>query len=481
MKRITAVLATTLLFVVQPALAETDVESELAKMREVMQGLQEKVEAQDEQLKHQKELLEDAQTAVRDQQERTESLSGLSQFLDMVDVDGHVAGSYNWNFNTPKAEHGGVGLNQGAYGLLPFHPDHNTFTVDQIWFGIGKPATEESPGGFRFDILYGNNANFLGQGTGFSSFHDFTDGRLDDIDLDDDADEPGFLSRRWSSFDSTSDYYIAQAYVEYTSTIVADGLNFKFGKFQTPVGAEVIQSPANYNITRGNVYVLLQPVDHLGLISTLDLGMFEVGGGVVNSGESTFSSPDWNDEKSYIGTAQVGNDRMSLRTTFIYGADAIPFADGKENSVDDVSGTNSTRRGLADVTAFFNPADNVGLWANYNYLFVEGSGLYAHGIAVAGRVGITDRLGAALRGEYVFVNGPNDGEVSGADVVVDRVDIYSLTGTLDFALTDHLTARGEVRFDWINDPGAAGFGFLENSTGFADNQTVALAEVVYEF
>jgi hypothetical protein len=53
--------AAALLFAVQPALAEADLESEFAKMKELVEGLQQKVEAQDEQIEHQSEMLEQAQ------------------------------------------------------------------------------------------------------------------------------------------------------------------------------------------------------------------------------------------------------------------------------------------------------------------------------------------------------------------------------------------------------------------------------------
>jgi hypothetical protein len=430
--------AAALLFAVQPALAEADLESEFAKMKELVEGLQQKVEAQDEQIEHQSEMLEQAQTAVKAQQEQAESLSGLSTFLDAVEVDGHFAGSYNYNFNTPKDAFGGADLNNGVVGALPFHGDHNTMTVDQIWFGIGKPATEESPAGFRFDILYGNNANFLGQGTG------------------------GPLSRREDVNDSTSDYYIAQAYAEYTADI-GDGLNFKFGKFQTMVGAEVVQATGNFNVTRGIVYSQLQPVDHLGLLGTLDVGPVELGAAVVNAGSSDISSPDINKEKSYIATAALGDDRMSLRTSFIYGAED--------------AGSNSMRDGLVDVTAWFNPTESVSLWANYNYLYGESTSEYANGIALAGRVGITDKIGAALRGEYIALRGDDfDGDGDN-----DVAEAYTLTGTADYALTYHLTAKAEVRFDWVHDTKVF---FRNGSTGdlsLSDNQTVGLVEVVYEF
>ena len=48
---------------------------------------------------------------------------------------------------------------------------------------------------------------------------------------------------------------------------------------RTLVGSEVVQAPANYNITRGIVYGI-QPVDHLGLTVNVPLGdMFSIDAG----------------------------------------------------------------------------------------------------------------------------------------------------------------------------------------------------------
>ena len=84
-----------------PALANQDVESDLAAMQEQMKVLQQQVEAQQEQLEQQGEQLEDAQKIVRRTQEETKAVSGLARFLETVEIDGSVAGSYFWNFNNP--------------------------------------------------------------------------------------------------------------------------------------------------------------------------------------------------------------------------------------------------------------------------------------------------------------------------------------------------------------------------------------------
>jgi hypothetical protein len=432
------------LFAVQPAFAEKDVESELAEMRALVEGLKQKVDAQEEQLTHQGDLLEQAQDRI---QSEDDTKSGLSSFVDSLVVTGHVAGSYAYNLDDPSFG----ATNQGASGnFLPFHPDHNTFVVDQVWFGLGKPATKESRGGFQFDILFGNSANFLGQGT--------------------------TASRRGGVGDSTSDYYIAQAFIEYQAPCEACGdVNFKFGKFQTYVGSEVVQANANYNITRGNVYNLLQPLDHIGLTGTSNLGPVELTLGLMSSGGSTFSSPDNNFEKTYMASAAAGDDRLNGRVTFLYGA---------ENAA------NSTflgdRAGLVDAVLNFAPADNLSMWVNSTYVYAEGSSQSAWGIAGAGRLAITDDLGISTRLEFAqdvpagTVAGPNSGDFFGVLAGGDSSKIYSLTGTIDYALAQNLVLKGEARWDKVNEEGTDEFDSSGAGSG-STNQTVFLGEVVYSF
>ena len=434
MKRVSvwmASAAATLLAV--PVMAADDVESQLAEMQDLVKGLQQKVDAQSEQLEQQGQQLKDAQRVVRADEQ--ESKSGLSAFIDSIEVDGGVAASYNYNFNTPtdNGSDDGTGFvsgvayqNSGQSGLfMPFHRDANSFQVDQIWFGLGKPATAESRGGFRFDIFYGATASSYAAATG-------------------DRRENG---------DSTADYAIDQAYVEYLAP-VAD-VNLKLGKFATPVGAEVVKQWANFNITRGIVYSFMQPVNHLGVLGTIPFAGFgEFGAGVVNSGGSTISAPDDNQEKSYLATLKLGDNRANVRGTFIYGSEnALGTAwSGQRMSTGD-------QLGLADMTAWFNPIDTVSLWANYDYLFAQGTGYYAHGVAVAGRVAVLPDLGIAVRGEYIREHDSlNHGVLflqDDEDNVGHTADIWSVTGTVDYALTSHLKVKSELRWDLANGNGTS--------------------------
>ena len=423
-----------------PAVAADDVDAQLAEMRELVKGLQDKVNAQSEQLEQQGKQLKDAQRVVR--ADEPQSKSGLSSFIDSIEVDGGVAASYNFNFNQPtdnasfSTGSGVFGQNSGQSGFyMPGHGDANTFQVDQVWFGLGKPATAESRGGFRFDIFFGAVASTYAHSIG----------------------------DRRDNGDSTADYAIDQAYVEYLAP-VAD-IDFKLGKFATPVGAEVAKQWSNFNITRGIVYSMLQPVNHMGLIATVPLGsMGEFGGGLVNSGGSTISAPDDGSEKSYLATLKLGDNRANIRGTFIYGSEPTIV-----ENFSTAPGHSGNQVGLADATAWFNPSDKVSLWANYTYLFVDQTGYGAHGVAVAGRVQILPDLGAAVRGEYVRERASSGhGQLIFTDSVgggAHDVDAWSVTGTLDYALTEHLKLRSEFRWDLAN-----GNGTSTDNGGLGNNQ-----------
>jgi DUF4097 and DUF4098 domain-containing protein YvlB len=60
-------------------------------------------------------------------------------------------------------------------------------------------------------------------------------------------------------------------------------------------------------------------------------------------------------------------------------------------------------------------------------------------------------------------------------------DIYSVTGTVDYAITNNLMVRGEVRFDTISKDGNDDEFFDKHGNNLTDTQTSAGVEVVYEF
>lgn len=449
MNRVSLMLVGAMLFAVQPALASQDVQSELAEMRALVEGLKEKVEAQEEELSNQGELLEQAQDRIQ----QDDSKSGLSSFVDSLEVSGLVAGGWNWNFNKPDSVDGDGNefVNSGDSELfVPFQGDHNQLFVDQVVFDVSKPATPESRAGFGFQLAFGRVASTLGQAAS-----DNTETFADD------------------NQNSTNDYYISEAYLEWLAPCNCGDINFTFGKFQTFVGSEVYQLDSNYNLSRGIVYSLLQPVDALGLTATSHLGPIELTLGLLSSGFSSHSSPDINTEKTYMASAAMGDDRLNGRLTYQYGAEGVEERD---------------RTGLVDGVLNFNPSENLGMWANATYVYGEGSRASAWGVALAGQLGLADlglpQTSIAVRGEYAedqvsTTSGVDGFGIGGGD---DRAKIWSVTTTVAQQVTESLKLAAEYRFDKVEEER-----FEEFSQGSAtagggdDDQALVLLKAVYSF
>ena len=235
-----------------------DVQEQLSQMQDRMTQLEDRLQATTDQL-------DDANGRVERQQELIDrsglaelrpGASGLASFLDTLEIGGWVAGSYFYNFNEPNGE-ALRGANAGATGFAyPFHPDANSFTVDQLWFELERPVDESNRAGFRADILFGKTANVLGASPGASTDDGFN---LDETDL-----------------------AVYQAYVQYLAPI-GEGVTFKFGQFGTLIGTEVAPTIYNWNITRSNVYNLLEPITQVGIVANMPFAeKFDVSLGVVN-------------------------------------------------------------------------------------------------------------------------------------------------------------------------------------------------------
>ena len=64
-----------------------------------------------------------------------------------------------------------------------------------------------------------------------------------------------------------NDFDLYQGYVTYLAPI-GEGVTLQAGKFATLIGAEVAQAKDNWNVTRGNVYNFLQPINHSGILAS---------------------------------------------------------------------------------------------------------------------------------------------------------------------------------------------------------------------
>jgi hypothetical protein len=171
---------------------------------------------------------------------------------------------------------------------------------------------------------------------------------------------------------------------------------------------------------------------------------------------------------------------------------------GKENA-----GSNSGKMGRFNLIADWNPTESFSGWMDFTYAWDTGSAPVTSsgnadvwGIAVAGRYGFTDRLGAALRAEYVADNNNFIGVVNSLgtastldDFPVD-MSIWSLTGTVDYELAENLTTKFELRWDHANYSSGSVNEFANSRSNVSGelgdaftkaNQFVGGIEVVYPF
>jgi len=367
---------------------------------------------------------------------------------------GHVAVSYNYNFNDPKSRNNVFRV---------FDDKANQFDINQAELWIDKPTTTESPIGFGLDFVIGRDAKKIHSlGLGISAGDDAT--KSDVFDL-------------------------TQAYVTYKAPI-GNGLDLKAGKFVTLHGAEVIRRTGDYQISRSLLFGFAIPFTHTGIMATYAFtDWLTVTGGIVNGWDNT---DDNNNDKSFHGMVTVTPLKdLSLIVGGTWGAEArFPGDDA-----------NGPKRGLIDIVATYKPIAPLTLTLNYDY-GEQDKGVFRNvatgelksavwqGIAGYAQYDLTDKFSVGLRGEYFIdeqgfrfglASADPDPAKSGTPT---RVSIWELTLTGRYKLFDHLYASVEYRHDEttnglavFDDNGLDPTGAQKKS----DSQDTIAFELVYQF
>ncbi|MBI3768170.1 MAG: outer membrane beta-barrel protein [Deltaproteobacteria bacterium] len=255
--------------------------------------------------------------------------SGLQARLDALEaaikkppfgltVGGMVVGSYLYDLNDPQA-------NSNSVGLRGFDKDHNTFSLDLFQLQISR-APGENGVGFVTKVNFGKTAERMA------------------ADWDGDG-TVGNVAEEQNSIE------LEEAYITYNFPGLPD-LQLKGGKFVTLLGAEVIESPSNPNISRSLAFSFSIPFTHTGLLMSYAISPeVKVIGGVVNGWDNVIDS---NDGKTFMGSvAFTPVDQFSLALNGTYGAEQPNRGDSK--------------RGIIDVVATVKPVDNLALILNYDY------------------------------------------------------------------------------------------------------------------
>jgi hypothetical protein len=429
-------------FATAPVVASADDMSD-ADMREQMQVMQQRMKRMEDKLRDAERRAPAAPAAAND------------CFFCTIEFEGWISASYMWNTEGFSDHVNGQdlgGFNAGVVPAYPFRPDHNSFSVDQVWMGMERAISADQRAGFRLDFVFGKTADLLNGAGPFPGTED------------------GFSG-------SAEDFHMYQAYIQYLAPL-GEGVEFKFGKFATLIGAEVVQSPQNYNVTRSNLYNLFQPITHTGIMATASF--WEGGTTSLGLSNETRSFPsrdiDLNNNKAILW--QVGHQFNDTLFASFNGA----FGDADSGAgFDAPSGDKET---ILDVVVTWDPTDKFSGYFNFDYLKNDaGNTTEGFGFATAGRYSLTEKLGLAGRAEWLQLgaDGIND----------DDMQLFGLTGTLDYLLTQNLMVRGEVRWDQRTG-GDIGNLFFESGGATRgvpgggqevskQNQVVIGAEVIYTF
>ena len=368
----------------------------------------------------------------------------IASFFKSVEVSGFIDTYYSYNYTNPKDNLGSGGdfVRPDLLEIRAFDREHNSFTLDNVEISVFKPATEKDPIGFGFTTNYGEIARRL----------TFVPAEMvGGIRVDND------------------DFTISQGFVTYKAP-VGKGIDFKFGKFATWIGAELWESVDNPNYSRSLLYQNAIPFTNTGLaVSYPLLDNLTVTGYLVN-GWDTFA--DNNDGKTF---GYQFNWAVAENTSFILNASHGPEQD------DDLAGSSADGnwRHFWDIIIALKPLDKTSINLNFDFGTEEG----AHGIASGflpsdtggngkwwGFSGIlsqdiTDSFGLAFRGEYFDDN-------DGARLGVSGLRLWEVTLTANIKIRENLLVRPEIRYDDADD---------DEVFAGSDNQLTTAIGVAYMF
>jgi hypothetical protein len=334
-------------------------------------------------------------------------------------VSGYVDTTYTYNLNDPASR---------VNALRVFDTEANSFLLNNSELSFTKDAPAGGAG-FGLVLNYGTDAQITQAAGSVIS----PDTLRNDFDIQEAYAAYGFKSGKgW----------------------------WRFGKFVTLHGAEVIRSPGDYNISRSFLFGYAIPFTHTGLRVHYEVGPMLSGHLGVNNGWDNLKD----DGKGKTAELQVGvslPDMLALSVTGMYGPEATTA--GQDN------------RGLIDVVATLTPVDAITVVVNYDRgSQVNGVGGTSpalwQGYAAYLNVGLGEKHSVTLRGE-IF-----DDQDGYRTSFVGGQTLKEVTLTLGCKQIDNLEMRAEYRYDMSNQD------VFEDDKGVAkDTQSTVGVQFIYSF
>ena len=390
-----------------------------------------------------------------------------------VKLSGYVDAGYSYNFtgaaNGTSDVSGRFGSDTAGKG------DFNLYAVK---LALEKALTSENKAqaGFRTDVMIGEDAHYLANRG--------TEDGLENNEQDSNA------------------LFLEQAYVSIRAP-VGNGWDFKVGKFVSILGYEVIERPANMNVTYGLLWQQM-PLYYTGVLSSykfddyLDAKLGVVNGSQTDNNTSTSGAGDGCAVLAALNvTAPGGNANWS--NNFQYSSNN----DNNTWQSSTASSTSSSVENTSSGTGYTFIYNSWGNWAPkfandklllaFNALLGTAStnnndpsqqGTTWYGAGAYAKYQFNDWFSLASRGEYL--GGNNTSKLYGDNATPANgqgLSLWEYTLTAGFNVIDNLLIRAEYRLDW-GDNSVNNF----NTNGSANTAATssgpahyAGAEVVYSF
>lgn len=370
-----------------------------------------------------------------------------------IKLSGYVDAGYSYNFNSSA--------NSQVYGRLGDDcASRGDFNLYAVKIALEKALTDENKAqaGFRTDVMIGEDANYLAN-----------------------RSSPFWYASN-NGQDSNS-LFLEQAYVSIRAP-VGNGWDFKVGKFVSILGYEVIERPANMNVTYGLLWQQF-PLYYTGVLSSykfddyLDAKLGVVNGSNTDNNTSTGGF-------SGSGTASDGCAVLAALNVTAPGNNAnwsnnFQWSANAENNTgalpigSEIPGANfsSMPNGQLDASSGTGYVFIYNSWGNWAPKFADDKLLLAfnsvlgtantsgwggttwYGAGAYAKYQINDWFHLASRGEYL--GGNNGNKTSSASGYNgnngSKTFNYSLawweyTLTAGFNVIDNLLIRAEYRLDW---------------------------------
>jgi hypothetical protein len=354
-----------------------------------------------------------------------EKMNQVWTALSSTTISGYVDTSGIWNTGTGNDVVPGYAFNTPQM--------QDGFNLDVVKLSIAKPLDESQwAAGYQVDLLFGPNATSLG------------------TSIDSGGDSDGFA--------------IQQAYVN-LRTPVGNGLDFKVGVYNAPIGYESFDRTLDPNFSRSYGYTM-EPTTFTGVLMSYQFSpLVSASASVANSYGPAINGRSWYgngvqnfDAESYLTYA----GSVALTAPESWG-----FLAGSSLYGTIINGFNSSTPD--NMTSYYvgatvnTPIKAVKVGAAFDYAGGHGHGSANSSFAnaVSGYVSwqITEKLSLHGRGEYASTDtsvfGPIGTKANG-DPEVNK--IIALTATLQYDLWKNVISRLEVRYDHLAGSDPVGYG-----------------------